>query len=76
MNIYKFKLDHYKNKIWYLNDNYHRDHDKPAYIWYDGSKAWYQYGKKHRDNNKPAIILSDGRMEYWVNGGNMIDLLG
>ena len=68
MNTYKFKLDKYKDKYWYLNDDYHRDYDRPAYIYYDGAKVWYQCGKRHRDNDKPAIIWSYGRMEYWVNG--------
>ena len=68
MNIYKFKLNYFKDKIWYLNNAEHRDNDKPAYISSEGSKAWYQCGKRHRDNDKPAIIWADGRMEYWVNG--------
>ena len=68
MNTYKFELDHYKCKIWYLNDNFHRDLDRPACIWANGSKVWGQHGKHHRDNDKPARIWSDRIIEYWVNG--------
>jgi hypothetical protein len=59
MNTYKFKLDHYKNKIWCLNDDYHRDYDRPACIWSSGA-GWFQHGKIHRNNDKPACIHSDG----------------
>jgi hypothetical protein len=59
MNTYKFKLNKYKNKYWYLNDVFHRDYDRPACIGYEGTKIWCQYGKDHRDNDKPAIIGSN-----------------
>ena len=60
MNTYKFKLTHYKGKIWYLNYNFHRDHDRPAYIHSNGTKEWIQYGKIHRNNDKPAYTSSNG----------------
>jgi hypothetical protein len=68
MNTYKFELDRFKDKIWHLNNNWHRDYDRPAYISYGGSKVWCQYSKEHRANDKPAIICSNGSIEYWVNG--------
>jgi hypothetical protein len=64
MNTYKFKLNKYKDKIWYLNDDYHRDLDRPAWIWPNGTKGWYQHGNNHRDNDKPAIISSNGT-KFW-----------
>ena len=67
MNTYKFELWN-EHKLWYLNNDFHRDHDRPSWIGADGTKWWYQYGKYHRDNDKPAFIGYDGVIEYWVNG--------
>jgi hypothetical protein len=67
MNTYKFRLRN-KDKIWYLNDNWHRDHDRPAVILAYGTKWWLQYGKKHRDNDKPAYIRYDGYKEWYQYG--------
>jgi hypothetical protein len=36
MNTYKFGLRIDKDKFWHLNDGHHRDHDRPAWIWYNG----------------------------------------
>ena len=63
---------HTKNEFDYLewrqNDKMHRDGDKPAIIYADGSLAWYQIGLIHRDGDKPAIITADGGLEWWKNG--------
>ena len=67
MNTYKFRLS-YKNKIWYLNDDYHRDLDRPAIIWFNGDKEWCQHGKNHRDNDKPAIIGSTDYKKWSKHG--------
>ena len=67
MNTYKFKLNNYKYKYWHLNDEIHRDNDRPAWIGTDGNKGWYQHGEYHRDNDKPARIWPNGDMQYWVN---------
>lgn len=55
-------------KYYYKNGELHRDGDKPAIIYSDGSRRWFKNGEYHREGNKPAIIYSDGSEEYWVNG--------
>ncbi len=66
---YEFKNDKlYKNNIyikdyglflgefiWFKDNKIHRDNDKPAIEYNDGSKYWYQNDMLHRDNDKPAI---------------------
>ena len=63
MNTYKFELNNFKYK-WYLNNNSHRDHDRPTWINSDGTKGWCQYGRCHRDNDKPAYINSNGHKSW------------
>ena len=49
------------NKIEYRkNGILHRDGDKPAVIYNDGTMFWYKEGKIHRDGDKPAVIYPDG----------------
>ena len=67
MNTYKFKLWN-EYKYWYLNNGFHRDYDRPAWINSDGSKVWRQHGENHRDNDKPAFIHSDGYKEWFKHG--------
>ena len=55
-------------KEWYRFGKRHRDHDKPALIYSDGSKQWWVNGKCHRDHDQPAIIWAFGTKEWWVNG--------
>jgi hypothetical protein len=58
----------YNNRTYYYIDNKrHRDNDKPAIEYANGTKAWYQNGKVHRDNDNPAIILSDGSKSWYQN---------
>jgi hypothetical protein len=47
----------------------HRDGDKPAVIFSDGSRWWYKEGKLHRD--KPACIDRNGS-KYWYKDGKLI----
>jgi hypothetical protein len=54
--------------IWSKNGYFHRDGDKPAWMWADGSLAWYKNGEWHRDGDKPAEIFADGTLEWWKNG--------
>ena len=52
---------------WRVNNNVHRDDDKPAIIDSNGTKIWYKDGLKHRENDKPAVVSLDGSMSYFVN---------
>jgi len=55
-----------KDKVWRnKNGLYHRDYDKPAIIYADGSQHWYQNDKRHRDNDQPAIIYADGTQVWY-----------
>ena len=38
-------IDKFTNEVWYKNGKRHRDGDKPAIIFPDGSKKWYKNGK-------------------------------
>jgi hypothetical protein len=51
-----------------IDNKRHRDNDKPAVEWSDGSKEWYQNDKLHRDNDKPAIEYSDGSKYWYLHG--------
>jgi len=56
-------------KEWYKYGKLHRDNDKPAIVWDNGSKAWYKSGKYHRNGDKPSFIdKEDGSKEWWKNG--------
>ena len=46
----------------------HRDGDKPAMIYADGTQAWFQDGQLSRGDDKPAMIYADGSQEWFVNG--------
>ena len=62
-------IDEFGNQRWYnCYGLLHRDNDKPAVIWNDGTKYWYQNDKRHRDNDKPAYINKNGD-KYWYNKG-------
>ena len=64
--VYEYK-HHSWRKVW-LNDNdeYHRNGDKPAVFYENGTQMWYQNGKKHRDNG-PAVIKNDGTQKWYQN---------
>jgi len=46
----------------------HREGDKPAVIYPDGSAFYYKEGKIHRDGDKPAVIYPDGSAFYYKEG--------
>ena len=58
-----------KCKKWYYNGLLHRNNDRPAIVWKDGTQEWYWRGKLHRGLNKPAIIESDGTQTWCQFGG-------
>ena len=45
----------------------HRDGDKPAVVYSNGTQEWWVNGQRHRDNGLPAIVRADGHQEWWVN---------
>jgi len=56
-------------KFWRNSDGKrHREGDKPAIIYSNGSISYYKEGKCHRDGDKPAVIHSDGTLYYYKNG--------
>lgn len=58
-------------KLWYKNDNIHRDNDLPAKICENSNlRVWYKDGMIHRDNG-PAIIDYD--VEWWYKNDVEID---
>ena len=44
----------------------HRDFNRPAVEWNNGSKEWFVKGKRHRLDG-PAVEWSDGSKWWWVN---------
>jgi hypothetical protein len=46
----------------------HRENDKPAIIYSDGTQQWWYKGERHRDNDLPAIIRPDGTQIWYMNG--------
>jgi len=63
-----YQLEH-GDKIWSnKKGQIHRDNDKPAIIYSDGTQHWYKNGLRHRDNDLPAIIYADGN-QYWYKEG-------
>lgn len=58
--------------VWRNKDGrIHRDNDKPAFVWPDGTAVWYQHGEIHRENDQPAIIRHDGQ-KFWYEHGKFI----
>jgi hypothetical protein len=53
---------------WKKNGDWHRDGDKPARIWTNGTLKWVKNGQPHRDDDKPAAIYAEGTLEWWKNG--------
>src|SRR3989344_2097281 len=58
----------HETQIWYKNGKRHRENDKPAVVWSDGTQEWYKNGQLHRENDKPATVWSDGTQEWYKNG--------
>ena len=52
---------------YHIDNKLHRDNDKPARSWTDGTKSWWQNGKRHRDNDKPAAEAADGSKWWYQN---------
>jgi hypothetical protein len=43
----EYRVDKYPsgNKYWFKNNNYHRDNDKPAIIYSNGTMSWWESGE-------------------------------
>jgi hypothetical protein len=63
------------HKEWWFHGMRHREKNKPAIEYIDGSKEWWFHGMRHREKNKPAVIryhysfqfqASFIEEEYWV----------
>lgn len=53
---------------WFLNGKLHREGDKPALLFKNGTKEWYIKGQKHRANDKPAVVRINGDKEWYFKG--------
>jgi len=51
----------------FKNGKRHREGNKPAVVYANGTKEWWKNGKLHRDGNKPAVVWTNGRKEWWKN---------
>ena len=60
-------VNHDNRTEYYIDNKLHRDNDKPAREWSNGSKSWWQNGKLHRDNDKPAVEYSSGTKWWFQN---------
>ena len=47
---------------------YHRDGDRPAVIYADGSQEWWWHGEHHRDGDRPATVRANGQQEWFQHG--------
>jgi hypothetical protein len=56
---------------WYQYGKLHRDNDKPAIMYSNGSCEWWVNGKRHRFS-KPMIKTKE-HYAYWVNGVKLQD---
>lgn len=69
MRIGKFEVVSIGGRIThYKNGKIHRDGDKPAVIYADGTQSYYKDGELHRDGDKPAEIFENGRQHFYKNG--------
>jgi hypothetical protein len=59
-------LIEYGDKIWYLNDKFHRV-DGPAIEAANGNRAWFVNGQRHRRYG-PAIEYLNGDKVWYRNG--------
>ena len=57
--------------FWYQNGKRHRNDDKPAIVFSDGTRHWYRNDKLHRDNDKPAVVCDNGDM-FWYRDGKFM----
>jgi hypothetical protein len=51
----------------------HRDGDRPAIIWADGTQWWLQNDEVHRDGDQPAYIGADGTQRWYQYGITLSD---
>src|SRR5580704_8843778 len=58
INLFTVKIKDYYSIKYKLFGKLHRINDKPAVIYYNGTKVWYINGKRHRDNDQPAAIFA------------------
>ena len=56
------------NILYYLDGKLHRENDKPAVEYSDGTKEWYRKGQLHRENDNPAIEWADGTKMWYRKG--------
>jgi hypothetical protein len=52
---------------WYKNGFNHRDGDKPAEIYANGTLVWYKNDLVHREGDKPAYIGANGSLQWFKN---------
>ena len=55
-----------QGRFYMQNGIHHREDDKPAIEWSNGSLMWFIKDKKHRLGG-PAVIGPDGEESYWLN---------
>jgi hypothetical protein len=68
MQEYKVTIDINGTERWHNKDGaLHREDDKPAVIYTDGTQYWYKNGHPHRENG-PAIMCANGDQYWYVNG--------
>lgn len=48
------------------NGMFHREGDKPAIVYKNGTRMWLARDKMHRNDDKPAIIWADGSHEWFT----------
>ena len=64
-------IDQYGTKIWYKDDEYHRDNG-PAVEHISGNKYWFQNGTWHRIDG-PAVINEHGKFWYQYGKNHRLD---
>lgn len=65
---YTVEVDHFGDVLYRKDGSWHRDGDKPASIWADGSVEYWKDNKLHRDGDLPAVVRVDGAAWHYRNG--------
>jgi len=68
MITYRVKVQANGDTFWYLDDQLHREDDKPAREYTDGTKSWWLNGKLHREDDNPAVEYANGYKAWHLNG--------
>ena len=55
---------------WSKNGDWHRDGDKPVWIWENGTLIWSKNGLNHRVLG-PAVIDGNNNFKWWYKGGQI-----